>query len=116
MPKPEVNLLVDCHAAIGDSPTWHTADESLYGIDIKEPALHRLDAEGTLRRWTFEAEIDAFALTGDAAAAVVALRTGLFRHDLGGGTTAPLAFRLSIPPCSGSRKAFATRTAGSGWA
>ncbi len=45
----QVELLLDCQATIGESPTWAADEAALYWIDVKEPALHRLDAEGRRR-------------------------------------------------------------------
>ncbi len=74
-----IETVLDCHATIGESPTWVAGERALYWIDVKAPALHRycLDHEAT-RSWPMTSEIGGFALTGDGGA-VVALRQGLFR-------------------------------------
>jgi sugar lactone lactonase YvrE len=76
---PEVELVLDCRAAIGESPTWFAPEQALYWIDVKAPALNRLTADGTEARWDFEADIGAFALLEGEAGALVALRTGIKR-------------------------------------
>jgi sugar lactone lactonase YvrE len=43
-----IEVALDAHAIIGESPTWSAAEGVLYWIDIKEPALHRLRHSGTL--------------------------------------------------------------------
>jgi sugar lactone lactonase YvrE len=37
----EIELLMDAHAIIGESPTWVAAEQAVYWIDVKAPALHR---------------------------------------------------------------------------
>ena len=86
-----IEVLLDCHATIGESPTWSPVERSIYWIDVKAPALHRLDREGRLRTWRLESDVGAFALTGGPPGAVVALRTGLFDLDLATGETSLLA-------------------------
>ena len=73
------------------SPTWVAHERALYWIDVKAPALHRYrpDDEAT-RSWPVTSDIGGFALTEDGGA-VVALRQGLFRLDLGSGALHPLA-------------------------
>ena len=43
---PEIELLLDCRAIIGGSPTWFAPSKALYWIDVKAPALHRLSRDG----------------------------------------------------------------------
>ncbi len=40
----QVELVLDAHAATGESPTWSEREQALYWIDIEEPALHRLQS------------------------------------------------------------------------
>jgi sugar lactone lactonase YvrE len=86
-----IERVLNLRATIGESPTWVASERALYWIDVKAPALHRycLD-DGSTRSWPMTSEIGGFALTGDGSA-VVALRQGLFRLDLDGGTLRPLA-------------------------
>jgi sugar lactone lactonase YvrE len=86
-----VELMVDCRTTIGESPTWSADEGALYWVDIKEPALHRLAADGKRRKWQVESDIGAFALLDNAVGAVVALRSGLFRLDFATESTALLA-------------------------
>lgn len=76
-----VELLLDSRARIGESPTWFASQGALYWIDIKQPALHCLSADGSKHSWQAESDIGAFALLEDAVGAIVALRSGLFRLD-----------------------------------
>ncbi len=87
----DIEVLLDCHATIGESPTWSSVEAAIYWIDVKAPALHRLDREARLRTWQLESDVGAFALTDGPPGAVVALRTGLFDLDLATGETSLLA-------------------------
>lgn len=91
----DVELLLDCRATIGESPTWAAGDGALYWIDVKGPSLHRLVlASGAVREWRFGSDIGGFAFTSEGDA-VVALRQGLFLADLRGDAPPQL---LAPPP------------------
>ncbi len=88
----DVDLLLDCRCTIGESPTWEPVEQALYWIDVKAPALHRLDRDGGKRSWSLACDVGAFALK-DATTSVVALRSGMFQLDLATG-----AITLLAPP------------------
>lgn len=89
----DIDVALDAHAMIGESPTWSAAERALYWIDIKEPALHRYNAgNGSCQKWPVSSDIGAFALM-DGNAALVALRHGIHRLDLATG-----ALDLLTPP------------------
>ncbi len=92
----KIELLLDAHAIIGESPTWVASEQAIYWIDVKAPALHRVDLRTrAVRRWRMPSDVGGFALAeaanGTPAAAVVALRDGLFRLDLASGALTMLA-------------------------
>lgn len=88
----EIELALDAGATIGESPTWATAENALYWIDVKKPALYRFDPEtGAQRSWLMPSDIGAFALVGNPPGAVVALREGIFRLDFASGSLTHLA-------------------------
>lgn len=90
-----LELVLDAHAEIGESPTWSVPEQVLYWIDVKAPALHCFNpAGGATRTWPLPAEIGCFALYEAQPAALLALRSGLFRPDL---ATDGL-MRLAAPP------------------
>lgn len=103
----QVELLLDAHAATGESPTWSEREQALYWIDIEEPALHRLNpATGVDESWETPAQIGAFALCRSGAV-LVALRTGLAKMTLNDGRFEtlcappynPLEFRFNEGKC-----------------
>lgn len=74
--------MLDSRAANGESPTWSCEEQALYWIDVKEPALHRLQlVTGQEQSWTLPAEVGAFALCRSGRA-LVALRTGIELLDV----------------------------------
>lgn len=78
----KIELLVDAHATLGESPLWDPEKGVVYWVDIRERVLFRTDpASGTTERWGLPAEVGAFVLL-EGEAALLALRTGLFALSL----------------------------------
>ena len=79
----EVKLLLDAHATIGESPLWEPNTQQLYWMDVKAPALYRLNPQ-TLEQqsWALPDDIGGFALFSHRDAALVALRSGLYALSL----------------------------------
>ena len=68
-------------ATIGESPCWVAEERSLYWMDIKQPALHRLAIDsGERHSWTLTSDIGGYAFMEDGGV-LVALRRGLHRLD-----------------------------------
>jgi sugar lactone lactonase YvrE len=81
----QLTLLIDAHAAIGESPTWVAEQNALYWIDVKAPTLNRFElASARQKSWKLSSDAGAFALTRDGGA-IVALRQGIHRLDLESG-------------------------------
>ena len=82
----QVDIVLDAGALIGESPVWSAEERVLYWIDIKAPALYRLDPDSkSQQNWKLPAEIGAYALTSDRNIILVALRSGIFLLDLASG-------------------------------
>ena len=91
----EVEVVIEAGATIGESPTWSPDEAALYWADVKAPALYRYHPQtGAQRRWPVGADLGGFALYPGMAAALVALRTGLWKLDLASGALT----RLLPPP------------------
>ncbi|MFZ1922353.1 MAG: SMP-30/gluconolactonase/LRE family protein [Xanthobacteraceae bacterium] len=89
----DVEVALDAHAIIGESPTWSAAEHALYWVDIKKPALYRYNPRlGSCQSWMLSSDVGAFALI-DSKSAIVALRYGMHRLDLTTG-----ALELLAPP------------------
>ena len=98
-----VEVVLAAAAAIGESPTWVAEEQAIYWIDVKGPALHRLDPLTlTTRRWLLPADIGGFALNQTRSKALVALRTGLCWLDLASGGLS----EIGPPPFNPSRHRF----------
>lgn len=88
----EIEVVLDIGATIGESPTWASAENALYWIDVKKPALYRFDpATGGQQSWPMTSDIGAFGLVAHPPGAVVALRQGIFRLDFASGSLTQLA-------------------------
>lgn len=65
----------------GESPLWSPAEAALYWVDIRRPAVWRLDpATGAQATWTMPAEVGSIGLRARGGL-VVALRSGLHALD-----------------------------------
>ena len=59
----EIAVIVEQRDVLGESPLWHPGEQALYWIDIKAPALRRLDpATGMRADWALPQEIGSIAL------------------------------------------------------
>ena len=76
----EFELVLDAQATIGESPLWSPGESALYWSDVKAPALYRFHpSTGYQQNWLMESDIGGFALCPELDAALVALRTGIYR-------------------------------------
>jgi sugar lactone lactonase YvrE len=107
----DIELLLDAHAVIAESPTWVAAENAVYWIDVRAPSLHRLDlATRTDRAWALSSDVGAFALVAGRNEALVALRHGLHLIDLDTGAETrvapppfdPALFRFNEGACDSS--------------
>lgn len=86
-----VACVLDARAALGEGPLWHPGEQALYWLDIKAPALHRLDpASGRQRHWPLAGLAGSFAFR-KGGGLVLALRSGFALMELGTGRLMPLA-------------------------
>ena len=45
-------LVADTRCAVGESPVWDHIEQRLYWVDIDAATIHRLERDGTVRRWS----------------------------------------------------------------
>ncbi|MGE0241695.1 MAG: SMP-30/gluconolactonase/LRE family protein [Parvibaculaceae bacterium] len=89
--RPNVECVLDIRAELGECPVWSAVESALYWIDIYAGRLNRFDpATGRNHAWTVPEPIGSFALCEDGAV-LLALKSGLWRHDLATGQRTPLA-------------------------
>lgn len=81
------DLAASTACALGEGPVWH--DDALWFVDIKAPAIHRLDpAIGALKTWIAPEQVGFIAPTtqGDW---IAGLKSGLHRFDPADGAFTP---------------------------
>ena len=87
-----VEVVLDAAARIGESPVWVAEERVIFWIDVKAPALYRLDPVSKAQRhWQLPGDIGAYSLTTDPDLVIVALRDGLYRLTLSNGAVTLLA-------------------------
>ena len=57
----------------GEGPVWCAEEQSLYWTDINRCLIHRLDAAGAVRTWSFDEPVTALALSSQKGTLAVAL-------------------------------------------
>ena len=93
----DVDCVLDARAELGECPVWSAPEQALYWVDIRAPALHRLDpATGATRTWPMPSRIGSFGLR-ETGGAVVALVDGFHRLDLDTGGLTFLAGPAHVP-------------------
>lgn len=72
----------DAHASLGEGPVWVAAQQALYWVDIKAPAIHRFTpTSGERRTWSAPEYIGAIH-PARGGGFVAAMRTGIYRLEL----------------------------------
>jgi sugar lactone lactonase YvrE len=75
---------------LGECPLWHPAEQRLYWIDSRAPAIHRADlATGTHESRPLDAVIGSFAFCRSGGL-LLATATGFHRFDFEAGQASPL--------------------------
>lgn len=79
----------DTIETLGESPAWSPDEQALYWVDLRAPALFRLDpATGVTRQWPMPSLIGGVALAQHGRL-IVALATGLVWFDPSTGAITP---------------------------
>ena len=93
----EVTCVLDARAELGECPVWSVPEQVLYWIDIRAPAMHRLDpATGENRSWPLPSRVGSFALR-ETGGAVVALVDGFHLLDFDTGEVRFLTGPAHVP-------------------
>lgn len=95
-------LLVKADNAVGESPVWDAASQSLYWVDIPKGLIQRRTPDGKLQHWVAPSMIGAIVLTetGDLLAATAG---GFARVSLGLGEAQLTPIVDVLPENSGKR-------------
>jgi sugar lactone lactonase YvrE len=76
-----IDVACDTPDILGESPVWSVAEQALYWIDVRAPALHRLTpGNGRIESWPLP-EVVGSAVLRASGGLVLALRSGLFAFD-----------------------------------
>jgi sugar lactone lactonase YvrE len=68
-------------AILGEGPVWSAAEQALWFVDIKAPAIHRFDpATGARKTWPAPARVG-FVLPTTAGWMIAGLKTGLHKFN-----------------------------------
>jgi xylono-1,5-lactonase len=77
----EVECVWPVGAVLGEGPLWSAAEQALWFVDIKLPAIHRYHpASGEKRSWKAPARVGFLALARDGSM-IAGLKTGLHRFN-----------------------------------
>ena len=56
----EVTCVLDARAELGECPVWSASEQALYWVDIRAPAMHRLDpVTGATKTWPMPTKLTA---------------------------------------------------------
>ena len=81
MAASDAEVVVACANILGESPTWSAAEQALYWVDIRAPALHRFEPARNLHnRWVMPELCPAVVLASNATV-VLAWRRSLVHFD-----------------------------------
>ena len=76
-----VQCVLKIKAQIGESPVWCVEEQTLYWVDITEPAIHRFDpTSGATQCWKMPTQIGSIGLREEGGAVIV-LRNGFHLFD-----------------------------------
>lgn len=89
---PGVESLWSLGAPLLEGPLWHAADQALWFVCIKTPAIYRLDpATGAQQSWTAPAQVGFVVPVAGERRMIAGLQTGLHLFDPSDGSFALLA-------------------------
>lgn len=90
----DVECLLQADDAVGESPLWHAASQTLYWVDIPKPAVKALSfPDRVLREWTMPEPVGSIGLAPHGL--VAGMKSGFRLLDLDAGSSIELA---RLPP------------------
>lgn len=94
----EITIAADSGDVLGESPSWLAQEQCLYWVDLRAPALHRLDpATGVVKTWPMPDLVGA-VVGRRRGGVVVAISHGLYGFDPETAELTPLAPVEHGPP------------------
>ena len=89
MQDPRIEVVCHPRNLQGESPVWHARERSLYWIDTRKPALHRIGNGGEISTWLMPRPIGSIAFR-ERGGLVAAMQNGFNAIDLPSGTVTSL--------------------------
>jgi L-arabinonolactonase len=90
----KIDCIFPAAALLGESPVWCPADNALYWVDIKRPAIHRFNPiTAVCQTWHVQDQVASIALRRSGGA-IAALRCGLAYFDFQTGAVCRLFERI----------------------
>ncbi|MEJ0097575.1 MAG: SMP-30/gluconolactonase/LRE family protein [Bauldia sp.] len=86
----QIRCVLPAAAFLGDSPVWSAHEQSLYWVDILEPAVHTFDPDRGVDRATMLPSLVGAVALREQGGLVLALQTGFHLMDAGSAVAAPL--------------------------
>ena len=78
----EIEIVVPGPDQLGESPVWSVREQALYWVDIRAPAVHRLDpSTGAVRSMAAPAMVGSIGLRGVAGGLLAAMQDGFHTLD-----------------------------------
>jgi L-arabinonolactonase len=74
---------------VGECPMWHPTEQRLHWVDTRRPALFRLEADGSVRRWDMPNNIGSYVFRRDGSI-VAGLKQGFSAINLQTGAVTPI--------------------------
>lgn len=94
----QADLAVDCAATLGEGPAWVDREHALYWVDIKAPAIWRLDASsGAVSVWTPPCRVSAIAPRAGGGLVAASERGFAFIDIVAGGFQLIASPELDLP-------------------
>lgn len=73
-------VAISCSNILGETPIWDRHHQCLYWVDIRAPALHRLDRDGAHRWWPMP-ELSGAVVSAEGGGVIIAQRRGIVHFD-----------------------------------
>ncbi len=78
---PDVELVACLPNLVGECPMWHPAEQKLYWVDTRKPAIQRLEPDGKITTWPMPELIGSFVFRRSGGL-IAALKSGFCKVDL----------------------------------
>ncbi len=82
----EIRVAHHGHDLVGECPLWHPAENKLYWIDTRRPAIQRLECHGEVTTWTMPTNVGSIVFRKNGNL-IGALKNGFCEIDLSTGQT-----------------------------